>query len=81
MGYFKYNDDGILRCKKCRKIYTPTLKGQDSCVPCIMKEEPTKPKDNDSKEQPNWVNWFIYNWRCIREAAGKIEKEQDKTFK
>lgn len=62
------------KCEQCGHIFKPILAGQNKCITCIMKNEPPeKPENaNNSKVEPAWVEWFIYNWRCIRIAAQEM---------
>lgn len=67
-------------CEQCGCKFQPILVGQNKCVSCIIKNEPPeKPENiNDSKIEPAWVEWFIYNWRCIRLAAQQRKEDAGK---
>lgn len=60
------------KCKGCGVEFDPKLKGQQRCIPCIMKKEPERPKEfTDRLTATDFVEWFIYQWRTIRSVAAE----------
>ena len=60
--------------KKCRcgNYFIPRLEKQSRCMRCILKHEPKAPPEDDRDiNSTQFVEWFIYRWHHIREAAAK----------
>lgn len=60
------------KCVECEKGFKPIFDRQEHCVDCIMALAPEITNTVESHITTDFGEWFIYNWRKIREAA-KVE--------